>query len=447
MRHRRAAALLVALTFVVAACGNRASDDTTPTTTGGGGGGGGGETTTTSGEPEVPMVGTLESPCGPGDGSVGGDPIQIATITDIGGPVPGLGQEMWDAMDAFVAYCNDLGGVNGRQLTLNKLDAALFAHREATQAACDSGAVALVGSGSVFDDAGAQVAVDCGLPDVAGYTTHPTHALATNVVQPLPNPTNKLAVGGARYLAEEYPDAIKEAGVLYAAIATTELQARRQMEGYGQVGFEFTYTGTTNIAEADYTPIAQAVKNANVKYLSHVSEGRQVALLAQALRQQGYFPEVFETNQSSYNQEFLAAGGSAIDGIVIPATTWPFEELDESPALQVYVDALARTKPGATPDALGVQAFSAGLLFATAAKAVDGDITRESLKAELEKIDSWDGGGMHGESNPAANEPTSCFAYLTVEGGQFVRLFPDEGFSCDEQNVVELTGDYGTGAS
>ena len=168
---------------------NRAADDTTPTTTGGGGGGG--ETTTTAGEPEVPLVGTIESPCGPG---AGGDPITIATIADIAGPVPGLGQEMWDAMDSFVAYCNDLGGVNGRLLTLNKLDAELFKHREATQAACDT-ALALVGSGAVFDDGGAQVAVDCGIPDVAGYTTHPSHALATNVVQPLPNPTNLFAAG------------------------------------------------------------------------------------------------------------------------------------------------------------------------------------------------------------------------------------------------------------
>ena len=240
---------------------------------------------------------------------------------------------------------------------------------------------------------------------------------------------------------------MKQAGIVYAAIATTELQARRQMEAYSSVGFEFTYTGTSNIVEVDYTPAANALKEAGVKYFSHVSEGRQVALLATAMRQQGYFPEVFETNQSSYNQEFLAAGGTAIEGIIIPATTWPFEEIDESPALQVYVDSLAAAKPGATRDALGVQAFSAGLLFATAAKAAGDDLTRETLMAELKKIESWDGGGMHVESNPAANEPSGCFAYLQVKGGKFVRLFPDEGFSCDPDNVVELTGDYGVGAS
>lgn len=441
MRHRRAA-LGVALTLLVltTACGNRTSggDDggASATTTGAGGA----ETTTTAAS--VPMVGTLVSPCGRGPG---GDPITVATIADIGGPVPGLGQEMWDAMDAFAAYCNDLGGIAGRTVTVEKLDSELFKHREATQQACDT-ALAIVGSGAVFDDGGAQVGVDCGIPDVAGYATHPTHALASNVVQPLPNPTDKFVTGPGAYVAETHPDAVKQAALVWPTVATTETQAKRVMEAYGKIGFTFTYTGNTNIVEPDYTPAAKAVKDSGAKYLSFISEGRNIALLAVAMREQGYFPEVFESGQQAYNREFLDAGGEAVEGMLVLATTWPFEEADQSPALHVYLEWLAKARPGATPDALGVQAFSAGLLFATAAKAAGTNLTRETLMAELKKIHSWDGGGLHGESDPGNNVPSGCFAYLQVHDGAFERVFPEEGFECDPDSVIALTGDYGTGA-
>ncbi len=440
MRHRAAALAIVFVLLAVGACGNR-SDDAEPTTTSTAGG----EDTTSTTAPEAPMVGTLVSPCGPGEPA---DPsnIKIATIADIGGLVPGLGQEMWDAMDAFVAYCNSLGGINGRPLELQKLDSELFKHREATQAACDS-ALALVGSGAPFDDGGAQVGVDCGIPDIPGYATHPAHALATNVVQPLPNVTYRFSTGPGQYIAEQHPEAVKNAAVVWPAVATTELQAKRLMEAYSGIGYTFTYTGTTNAIETDYAPAAKAIKDSGAEYLNFVSEGSQLALLATALRDQGYFPEVLDAGPAAYNQEFLAAGGDAIEGTYVSVTTWPFEEADESPALQVYIEWLEKARPDATPDALGVQAFSAGLLFATAAKAAGDDLTRESLMAELKKIHSWDGGGLHGESDPAAGEPSGCFAYFKVTGGKFVREFPDEGFECDTSKTVDLKGDYGAGAA
>ena len=71
--------------------------------------------------------------------------------------------------------------------------------------------------------------------------------------------------------------------------------------------------------------------------------------------------------------------------------------------MRQYLDAYEATGTGTAPTGLGVQAFSAGLLFARAASNAGADLTRETLVAEVQKIDEWDGGGLHGITNPAEN--------------------------------------------
>src|SRR5262249_48199837 len=108
---------------------------------------------------------------------------------------------------------------------------------------------------------------------------------------------------------------------------------------------------------------------------------------------------------------------------------------------------------------LGVQAFSAGLLFATAAKKLGSNLTRDGLLAELKKVHEWDGGGLHGVSDPGNNKPSTCFVMMEIQDSKFVRKYPlpdkdaevykaGKGFSCPPFNEAEavLKGDYGTGA-
>ena len=66
--------------------------------------------------------------CGPaeGDGENGdtaqgvtAETIQVSTFSDPGfDGRPGLNQEMFDSADAFTAWCNEAGGINGREIEL-----------------------------------------------------------------------------------------------------------------------------------------------------------------------------------------------------------------------------------------------------------------------------------------------------------------------------------------
>ena len=76
--------------------------------------------------------GDLPSPCGPGDATGATDQgvtntgIHIAYGDDRGyAASPGLDQEMGDAAKAMIKWCNDQGGINGRQIVGDYYDAAI----------------------------------------------------------------------------------------------------------------------------------------------------------------------------------------------------------------------------------------------------------------------------------------------------------------------------------
>ncbi|MCZ7629272.1 MAG: ABC transporter substrate-binding protein [Microthrixaceae bacterium] len=113
--------------LLAASCG--ADDD--------GGGDATGSTASTS-EETAPSggetFGDMESPCGEGKFTV--DPEQAAGTSDVlrlgvandrsSQIYPGLNKEVWDASNAFVAWCNDQGGIGGLPIEIVDLDSHLW---------------------------------------------------------------------------------------------------------------------------------------------------------------------------------------------------------------------------------------------------------------------------------------------------------------------------------
>src|SRR5690606_32377911 len=104
-----------------------------------------------------PMFGTLESPCGEApegftptasDEGVTEDGIKLAVISDITGFMKVPTASVAESTQAFVQWCNALGGINGRQIELQLFDSQIVGQFDATVAACSAGVFAIVGSGS-----------------------------------------------------------------------------------------------------------------------------------------------------------------------------------------------------------------------------------------------------------------------------------------------------------
>lgn len=469
---RRCAVLFVALTLIAAACGSRASREEVANASGEGvpGAASGPRTGGPSSGDGADTFGTLPTPCGPGDASGATDvgvtdtEIKIVTVADPGGAKPGLNQGIFDSMKAFEKWCNDQGGINGRTVKVELRDAKLTEYPPQVAFACDN-AFAMVGGLAVLDELGAQAQVDCrtsaapdiGLPNVVAAAVSPVQTGAEFTFQPLPNRSDTYLVGPARWVADTFPEAVKNSAALRSKISITELQSDKLMEAYRQVGFDFKYVEAANVNESNWAPIVISMKNQGIQFMTLTSSFEEIMPLQREMNLQGFDPPAIELEANFYNQKYPEEAGSVADGTLIRLTVWPFEEAEKNPAMAEYLEALEAAVPGAQPELLGVQAFSAALLWATAVKDLGSNVTREALVQKLSTITSWDGGGLHGVSNPGASLPAACFIMMKVEDGGFVREYPTEednadvyeagnGFDCDPDNLTELTGNYGTGA-
>ncbi len=438
---------LAALTMMVGACSSDRGDDPA-----GGEGdgdaasadeGGGDEGASTDG------FGTLESPCGEGEGGPAGDQgvtadqVVIGYGDDAGFPTsPGLSHETSDAIEAMIAWCNEQGGINGREVVGNYYDAAITNVVNAMTQACGE-VFMLVGDAWALDSAQEETRLGCELPAVPTYSVSPAFANGALSYQPLPNPADYFPAGWAEQIATLFPDEIKNASVMFGNFAATIDTKDKVLQTFPEFGFEFLDCPIEyNIAgESDWKPFAQRLKDcgAEVVYYSGQPYPNMQNLLDDAA-QIDYHP-IWLAESNSYLQSFAdwnATGNG--DNVYIRTAFTPFEQAESNPATQQYLDIVEGN--GGDVSQLGQQATSSFLLWATAAKACGADLTRQCVLDELSGITTWDGGGMHAESNPGGNMPPECVMVLKLDGTSWVQASPEEEgeMVCNPDGVLELSG-------
>ena len=444
MNRMRLLGVLAAFTVLVGACSSDRGDDPGASAEASGDEGSGEEAAT-----PADGFGTLESPCGEGDGGPPGDQgvtadqIVIGYGDDAGFPTsPGLSHEASDAIEAMIGWCNAQGGINGREIVGNYYDAAITNVVNAMTQACGE-VFMLVGNAWALDSAQEETRLGCGLPSVPTYSVSPEYANAPLTFQPVPNPADYFTAGWAGQIAEMFPEEVKNATVMYGNFAATIDTKDKVVQTFPEMGFEFLdcpveYDIT---GEPDWKPIAQRLKDcgAEVVYYSGQPYPNMQNLLDDAA-QIGYEP-IWLAESNSYLQSFAdwnATGNG--DNVYVRTAFTPFEQADSNPATQQYIDIVEGNDGDISQ--LGEQATSAFLLWATAADACGAELTRDCVLEELSGVTSWDGGGLHAESNPGENMPPECVMVLKLDGTSWVQASPEEEgeMVCDPEGVIELSG-------
>jgi Periplasmic binding protein len=452
-RWVRLIGVLGALAMVVGACSSDRGDDPAAEA----GGGGDEESAGGGGEAETPAdgFGTLESPCGEADDDSGGgggqaaeqgvtaDQVVIGYGDDAGFQVsPGLSAETGDAIKAMIEWCNEQGGINGREVVGNYYDAAFSEVVNAVTEACGE-VFMLVGNAWANDANQEETRLGCGLPSVPTYSVSPVFANAPLAYQPLPNPADLYAAGSAAQIAELFPDEVKNATVMFANIGATIDTKDKVLQSYDDFGFEWLDCPIeyNAVGEPDWRPFAQRLQDcgAEVVYYSGQAYPHMQNLLDDAA-QIGYEP-IWLAESNSYLQSFAdwnTTGNG--DNVYIRTAFTPFEQADSNPATQQYLDIVEAS--GGEVSQLGEQAASAFLLWATAADACGAELTRECVLDEVSGVTSWDGGGLHAEANPGENLPPECSMILKLDGTSWVQASPEEEgeMTCNPEGTVELTG-------
>jgi len=457
---RRVVAVTVAAILIGLTACSRSNPASTTTTSAPEGGG-----ATSSGAPGNGQFGTLTDPvCGPVPAGqtntasalgVTADSISIGTISDTGYVgAPGLNQELFDASHAFADWCNSLGGINGRAIKLNQLDAKLAEYKQRILEACATD-FALVGGGGVFDDAGQEDRLSCLLPEFPGYSVTPRARGAALQVSALPFPLGAINFGLARYLSDQFPDSVDSVGYITGNVPSIITNKDQYQEAGVALGFNVIYDDQYNaVGEPTWVPFAQTIKDKGVRGLFYVGEPTNLGKLLAALDQIGYRLDWVAGAGNIYDQSLIDSAGAGLSTNTVYTQTavTPFLAADLVPAVRQYQELLDKYVPSAKPDAaLGLNSFTAWLLWAQSAKACGADLTRACLLQKGSTTTTWEGGGLSALANPSQKtQPPACISFqkATADGFSLINWQSDDGvFNCNPANIVDLKADYGRAAS
>jgi len=401
--------------------------------------------------------GDLEGVCREGDASGATAPgvtdtqIRVGTMTDKGSTaVPGLNEEMYDTAVAFVTWCNEHGGILGRELVLSDVDVKLLEFEPVVTEACGRD-FALVGGGAVFDEDANDVRVGCGLPSIPGYAVSARARVADLQVQPVPNPIYNIAMGRYNAAKAQFPDSIDRFAVMASALPSVLLVKQQTIETAELLGFELVYElDYQTQGETGWANFVREMQAADVKILDFIGQPQNLVQLTQEMDLAGWYPDVILLSANFYDHLFVEAGGETAGNLFIQSVFHPLEMASENKATQDYLDLMERYNPGGKVALLGMQGLSAWLLFATAATECGSDLTPECLLEQAAAQAGWTGGGLHAPQTPGNAKASPCMLILGVDGKAFTydeeATAPTEGdglFNCEPSNVVDLQGDYG----
>jgi branched-chain amino acid transport system substrate-binding protein len=395
----RAASKLFALVVVIglfaAGCGS-SSKTTAPTTSGGATG------TTPTSAPGAPAAA----------------PITIGTIASITGPLSSSPPIDVPVMQAWIAWTNANGGINGHQVKLIAKDDG----SSATTAASDfqqlqqAHVVAIVNETSLGDVNWAPLAQKAGIPVIGGdavrvpYVTSPDfYASSTNLFA---------AIYGDMQLAKKYGTNLAILPCTESAVCSQSVPLYKALAA--TVGVKVGFTQTIAASTPDFTAVCQALKSSGAQSYVVVDATPIIARVANTCQQQGVTAKLIESSGAD-GPTLLSAPGA--DGLLAAEVDFPFVA-NSTPAQQQFHTVLQKYAPSNLAGQPGTSVpWVAMQLFGDVVKAVgSGPVTSQSLIQALGTIKNDTLGGLAPPLSFTVGQVnlSDCYFVLGISGGKYV---------------------------
>ncbi len=415
----RSVTLLVSVAVLLAACSSTTSS---PTTTSGSG----------SSKAGIPASAFSDST---------GVTAHTVTIGNVSTQLLGLFKGAYIGTEAYAAYVNSEGGVNGRQIVVKGYDDGFTGslNKQYTQVALES-TFAAVGSFSVQDSfGGAVLAANPGFPDVSTATDRATEELP-NVYSALPA-GDGWPLGSLVYFKDHYPKQILRTGTIVADQPATETLWAHQKAAMEHLGYKVLYDPALPVTTTDFTQQAVAMKQLGVGivFMDQAPENYASALLRD-FSQQNYHP-VIVLGAPAYSKKLVSESGGAanVDGAYFQqqASLYLGEDAAQIPAVGTFDTWVQKADPGFHADFFTLVGWVDTELFVDALRASGAHPTRGGLLEALRHITSFSSGNLVPTSNPGQRVPITCYLIGMVKNGAFVRhddppvSGPTHGYRCD----------------
>jgi ABC-type branched-subunit amino acid transport system substrate-binding protein len=359
--------------------------------------------------------------------------VTVGSISDISAPLPGLFEGAKIGTEAYFAYINSQGGVNGRKLILNGQDSAYSAGKVTAETQnIAKNNLAIVG-GFSLQDGSEQPIIDANKIPMISQVLTPSLFKDPNVYSAVPAVNNGNLEGPFKWLKSKYPANVKASGLIgdntTASVISVENTYKTMTE---TLGYNWLYSRDAGFTESTFLPDIIKMKNLGVKLVFEPTQtGAYVSTIAQEMKQEG-LNALLLSGLNAYESDFKP--GSAGNGTLITGVyaLYRGEDAKSVPAVATFDKWVKKVDPSTQLDIYTLDAWVNAQLFVQALKAAGPNPTRGSLDAQLDKITSFNASGLISPQNPAQKIPGQCWLVAQYENGTWQRIKPDpkSGFVC-----------------
>jgi ABC-type branched-subunit amino acid transport system substrate-binding protein len=391
-------------------------------------------------------TGQITSSGGEGTSSPGVTPtsVTVGQVDDLSSPVPGPFISAEDGTKAYFAYVNSQGGINGRRLILDTQDSTFQGGVVTTETGSQiRNDFALVGGFSILDSAEKPLIDIAHMPDIT-LPLDPGMVRDPYVYSPLPNVINDVPLGFFKYLKRKYPQAVKKVGIIWENATPATVSTEHAFEAaMKSVGFQILYDHGVGPFDTDFLPDIIHMRHAGVQmFVGMELPDSFAATLAKQMQQQNFTPINIEG--VAYSNQLLFLAGSAADKMYIYQSYALYlgQDAKSIPAVKLFVKWVKKVDSHAAFAIESVYGWTSAELFARALKQAGDPPTRARLISALNKVTTFNSGGLIPLSNPAQNIPSNCFLLAQVQNGRIRRVSPTPptGFYCPSGGYLPAPG-------
>ena len=395
----------------------------------------GGQATTVT-QANNPLAGPGGKVCvsgAPGSGpGVTSSSITVGNIATVNGPVPGLFAGARYGAQAVAAYINSMGGICGRKLVVNSADDQFDQATDQQEASSMSNSVlAFMGSFSLQD--GGITAGAPNVPDIGEALASSRFSSAQNFSpQPEAPGYNE---GEYQYLKSlpQYANATQHMAMLVENTPQTATTGKEEQAALQAAGYKFVFTDNTlQPTDPTFNGDVQKMKAAGVQGVIFQATGTIIGQLANAMYAAGMQIVLGNYCPSAYDPAYIKNAGPGTTGTLLSQSLslYDGEDAGSIPMVATLDQWYGRVNPGQVPDIYAVYSWMSGLMLAQALNE-SGNVSRAGLLTGLKTLTNFDGDGLAAPSNPVAKSPPSCYLFVTVQNGKFVRAPQSpKGFVC-----------------
>jgi ABC-type branched-subunit amino acid transport system substrate-binding protein len=359
--------------------------------------------------------------------------VTVGSISDISAPIPGLFTGAKVGTQAYFAYINSQGGVNGRKLILDGMDSAFSSGTVASAAQnIARNDFAIVGGYSLLDGS-ERSAVDAGKVPMITQVLTPSLDADPNLYSAVPLVAGGESTGPFKWLKSTYPGAVKAVGVIGSNSSTTSVIAEQTFRKLTySLGYKWLFSHDEGYTTTAFLPDIVKMKAAGVKMVFEPSQqGAYISNIAQEMKQEG-LNALLVSGANAYEHGFEP--GSAGNGTLITTVTALYmgEDAKAVPTVATFDKWAKKVDPQTQLDLYTLYGWINAQLFVQALKGAGADPTRASLDAQLDKITSFNANGLISTQDPAQKIPGECWIAARYENGSWHRISPDpkSGFVC-----------------